>query len=342
MDLRRELHVRRGALCLLIAFAALARPAAAAQLEAFASVEAGFAGLCTFASVFLPGMPIAASYGMPSGQTFQQCGFSGDSGADDEIGAAPAASWSASAPGFSGTAQSSADFGVLQASASGTNTNAGNSLGDAAGAFALFTDTLTITSPTQADGQPGFLAFDLFFEGQIDATNGDFDPTQGPPLGGGSAIVAIVVGPQIVDTFLAEVLLNGADLPLTNPHLPGFVATLEPTGRSLGGTEVVATSSQYAPSFTFGTPFTLTVGLLAQADPRTESSALGTASTDFSTVRLVGVRALDVSHQPVTDDVIVSESGTQYVPEPPVGTWAFAALGVLALRVRAASASTSS
>jgi len=331
-----ELLLRSRALALLVALAG-ASPAAAAELEAFASVEAGFAGGCIFGPVFLPGgNPYSGVYGIPTNSTFQDCGFSADSGVQDvkQVTGPVGATWTASDGQFSGNAQASASYGGVGASASGSSTRSGNSLGDAAGAYGVFTDAITLTSPTHANGTAGFVAFVFDVDGQVEVTNGAFDPGFAQLLGHADAFLALSMNGALANVFRGDVTLEGPQMPSTYPPSAGFTETSGATGWSLAGADTVSTAGDPR-AITFGTPFALTVGLLAEAYPQTESASVGTASVDFlTTARLTQVLVYDAAQHPVSDFQLTSESGTLYAPEPPGATAAIAALGVLALRAR--------
>src|SRR6476659_4218233 len=61
----------------VVALAALISNARAASVEAYASVEAGFANTCLFSSVFLPeGHPFSGTFGAPANGNFQDCALS--------------------------------------------------------------------------------------------------------------------------------------------------------------------------------------------------------------------------------------------------------------------------
>lgn len=326
-----------GRLLLVLTIALAARATrAASQLEAFASVEAGTAGLCSITPVFFPGGPaFSGTYGIPA--DFQACGFSADSGAADHVqtrGSADA-SWTASSPQFSGSSQAHAEFASLGAKASAANQNQGNVLGNAAGAFGAFSDTLTVTSPTHPSGDGGYVVFDFAVDGQLGAHNGDYDAGVTRFLGRASATVAVRVGTTPANVLTAQVVLNGPQVPSTTPlHAAGFSATHEPTGWTFAG----STAAHSPPlAFEFGTPFAFAAGLLAEVYPQTESAAAGDASSNFfATARLTGIEVLDAGRSPVSEFQISSESGTRYVPEPErASRGAVAIAGLLALAGRA-------
>jgi hypothetical protein len=333
---RLELLLRSRALALLVALAG-ASPAAAADLEAFASVEAGSAGGCVFAPVFLPGgNPYSGVYGIPTNSTFQGCGFSADSGVQDvkQATGPVSATWTASDAQFSGAAQASASYGSVGASASGSSTRSGNSLGDAAGAYGVFADALTVTSPSHANGTAGLVAFEFDVDGQVAVTNGAFDPGFAQLLGHADAFLALSVDGRLANVLRGDVTLEGSETPSIEPALAGFLSTQGPTGWSFAGADSVSSASFPLP-MTFGTPFALTVGLLAEAYPQTESASVGTASVDFlTTAKLTRVFVYDSLDRPIYDFQLTSESGMVYAPEPPGATLAITAWLVLALRAR--------
>ncbi len=286
------------ALLLSVAGPLAVGPVRAAQLEAVASVEAGVAA-CSLSSLPLPDGGVGG-YNVPSGTTFVGCGFSGDSGLDDQTAASGplAASGSAGDVQFAGAAQAQADYGPLSAAASGTSTRSGNFTGNAAAAFASFTDVLTATSASIANGSPGWVIFHFAIAGQIDVEN--------------------------------AVELIGSQAPtLLPPVLSGFTNTLGTTGWTVAGSGASATSKL---PISFGTPFSTTVTLLAEAFPQTQSLASGSADVSFlSGATLIGFEFIDALQQPIGDVVVTAESGTQYVPEPSSELLALASAAAVAL-----------
>jgi len=302
--------------CALSLGLAAARRAAAAQVEAFASVEAGTAGPCTVTPVFLPGgPPFSGVYGVPP--DFQACGFSADSGLSDVVqpGGAAVASWTASTTQFAGSSQAQAEFGRLGARASGTNSAQGNVLGNAAGAYGAFTDTLTVTSPAKATCDGGYVRLDFAVDGQVSAHNGAYDPGVHQLLGHANAMVAVRVDGTPANVLAAQAVLNGSQVPSTTPlNAPGFVPTQDPTGWTFAGSTVARSPLLF---FQFGTPFVVTAGLLAEAYPQTESQAMGDAGADFfATATLTAIEVFDAGQAPLADFQISAESGTHYAPEP--------------------------
>jgi hypothetical protein len=208
----------------------------------------------------------------------------------------------------------------------------GNSLGDAAGGFGVFTDGLTITSALHPNGTPGSVAFEFSVDGSVDATNGGFDPGFAQLLGHADALLGIEVNSALDIVFEDDVTLEGPQAPFTDPpNLAGFTATAGATGWTLAGAATVSNATLPFP-ITFGTPFTLTIGLLAEAYPQTESAAMGVANVDFSeTASLTKVLVYDGEGMPVARFGVTSDSGTEYAPEPAATTAASVALAVLSL-----------
>ena len=77
---------------------------------------------------------------------------------------------------------------------------------------------------------------------------------------------------------------------------------------------------------TWGSPWDLKVGLLAQSAHTSDASFLSTA-------RIVDIQLFDAAHQRITDFTLGAASGTDYlavmVPEPPA--WGLCLLGLLGL-----------
>ena len=308
--------------------------ARSAQLDAFASVEAGPASGCTFAPVFLPGDPYSGVYAIPSdGHTFVECGFSADSGVTEDFEAAglASASHTASDAKYSGGANASAAYGVLGASASGTSTRAGNVSGNTAGAFGVLDDVLTITSPSQADGASGSVVFDFAVDGTLAVENAAWDPGTAQLLGTAYAFAAVRVDGALANAFRANVTLFGSQPPSTIPaNAPGFDATQTATGWSFGG--IAAAKSLTKLPIHFGTPFAFTAGLVVEAHPLTASDGVpGTASAAFDGgLTLTGFEVFDAAQQPVAEFSVGAESGTHYVPEADAASDELIALAALA------------
>ena len=305
---------------------AVSQAARGAQVQAFASVEAGSAGICIEAPVFLPSNPFSGVYGVPAqGSTFNSCGFDGGSGASTKTAASGpvTANWSATHSGtqggFTGSSQAIARYGMVGAAAQGTTTMGGNFMGNAAGAYGLFSDTLTMTSPSHAAGSAGAVQFQFTVDGSISVTNGAFDPNVSMLLGHADALIGVQVNNTSAQApFNATAVLFGTQTGQVRPA-GGFTTGIG----SVSGTATVTTA---AFPINFGVPYDLTAGLLAEAYAQTESTATGTAAASFlTTAKLTGIEVLDASNHVVSDFSIQSASGTAYgangvVPEPSIVT----------------------
>jgi hypothetical protein len=193
-------------------------------------------------------------------------------------------------------------FGILHVSASSTfNVNNGWAL---ALGYVAFTDDLTITSPSHANGTAGKLT--LVYS--IDGTN--------TTTGGGHA-------------FLQVVARDYSESDLQNPVV-NYVHDFN--GSSVNGTFFATPFT-----FTYGTQFEIYLSMQATAGsvidsgigystPNVTASGSG-ASNFFNTLVLTGLQTADGLGNPVGDSVFDSSSHTPYTqagiaPEP--GTWALA------------------
>ena len=314
-------HLRQLVAATLAALPALSSNAPAASVEAYATVEAGFANTCLLSSLFLPGgHPFAGTLGVPAqGATFQDCGFSMNSGASNPSSATGTvnATWTASASdnsgySFTGSAAGRAAYGVFGAQASAKISSpfyTGGSLGNAAAAYGVMNDVLDITSPSHAAGTAGFIVFTFSVDGSLNAG------TAAQVANGANALIGVRLGTQEVAPFSAIAL--GGDQGTVNPsHLSGFTM----------GVGTVSGSGSVSPGdleFFFGVPTEFQAGLYAGVRPSTAATGgSGEATVSFmSTARITGIQVLDGAMNPISDFTITAESGALYtanglVPEP--------------------------
>lgn len=298
----------------------------AASVEAYSSVEAGFANTCLLGSVFLPGPGHAFSgtFGAPTpGETFQSCGFSASSGAANPSAAAGPvnATWSASASdahGYSFTGQSSAraNYGVFGAAASASISGpfyTGGSLGNSAAAYGVMSDTIVINSPGHAAQTAGFLKLKFSIDGTLNAGTDTHAPS------GANALLGVRLGP-VFDAPFNATAFAGQQGTLTRPA-PGFVTGIG----TVSGTTSVTTGAM---EFFYGVPTELQTGLLAQVKPATLGVVPGHAEASFmTTAKVTGVEVFDGAGNSVSDFTIDAQSGAHYgpngiiaVPEP-AGIW---------------------
>lgn len=232
---------------------------------------------------------------------------------------------------FQGMAGARANFGALGVAASGVHVgdSGGTTAVFAAGA-AFFQDRLTATSPLIAPSAPGYVRYVFSMDGALSA-----------PLGQrGSASVQLNLrhgsGPVL---GLGRLGVQAGD-PGTFTAIDGAVG-----GWTLGtGTAAGAGlfgSTIHVPFFgdldlpmTWGSPWEVTVGLLAQSAHTSDASFLSTA-------RLVDIQLFDSAHQRIGNVTLSAASGTDYlatpVPEPQAWALWLLGLGAVAWRRRRAA-----
>jgi hypothetical protein len=201
-----------------------------------------------------------------------------------------------------------ASFGILHVTASSTfNVNNGWAL---ALGYVAFTDDLTITSPSHANGTLGKLTLGYYIDGTTSAT------------GGGHAFLQVIA----------------RDYDLNNPSSP-LVNYVKDYPNSTNGSFVVPVTMP----FVYGTKFELYLSMQATAgsiidsgvgysNPNVTAAGSGTVNF-FNTLVLNQLQTSDNGGIPVGDSVIIGDSGTAYTqagvaatPEP--CTWALTALAI--------------
>jgi MYXO-CTERM domain-containing protein len=294
------------------------------EVEAFAGVVGG----TPTAGVGVPGE--CSTYGAPEPEAsfFPGVGMSVPSGGIAHCGYAGALTDNVAATGplaaaqtlapvllgnpgaagtYEGSADSSADFKVLRARASGTVTapGGGSPLALAnSSAAAIFDDMLTVTSNRVSSPSPGFVRYTFSFEGTLSAPG---------------AVVPFMPG---IAAALVGFEHNGADYPLVSAQVVRgsngtFQALDGSTGGIVTGPGTVTASGTFTSKITgefgqiidqeitVGQPFRLKAGLI--------TTMIGTGDVEFkSTARLVKVEFFDRDHAPITDAVVTSASGTFY------------------------------
>lgn len=314
------------AAALWLVAASICDPAMAAPvLESFAGVVGGapngtnIPGSCStypapavFQSFFGGGL----GFFVPQGG-IADCGYSGDL-SDLTAAVGPLVATQSLAPvilgnpGFAGTftgsADATADYKTLGASAHGTVTSpgAGTTLAlQASASAALFDDILTVSSPLVTSPSPGFVRYVFGFHGDLAVPTvvvSGLGGTASAQLhiahaGGGTLrIVGVDVGAG------GTGVLNSRDG--TNA---GFVAGVG----SIAGAGTFTSAVQdglgntYDLPIVWGQPFELKAGLLALV--------FGNGNSNFSTTAvLTDVQFFDAAHNPVTTFSVTSASGTFY------------------------------
>lgn len=200
---------------------------------------------------------------------------------------------------FDGTAKASAAPGVLRAEAHahlvGGTVN-GIALFNSM-AIATFSDDVRAVSGVIPGGSDGFFRYRFRVDGSLSAPGASaaFEP------GETFAALSIQQGTSGAFGFFSATVRRGSNNgSINNGPLPaGWVGGM---GSLSGGSEFVT----FDLPMVWGGSSVLKVGLMA--------SAYGTADTMFgSTARLVGVEALDAARNPVSDFVLTSASGTNYL-----------------------------
>ncbi len=202
--------------------------------------------------------------------------------------------WS-SANQYSGTAAAVARYGLLGAEAHGTYTGWGSS-NTVAGSesFAIFQDTLTVTSLAVPAGAAGAILLHITVDGNMTST--------GDAGTGGIEVNYQVNGGPIYSLMHASVDPRGGGFyPFSGPGRAGFSIS----DTAISGSGVFDTFSL---PFTFGTPFDTRIGLLASVVPQKNNVEDVVFS---STVRVSGIDIFGPGGQ-VAGFSIASGSGTVY------------------------------
>jgi hypothetical protein len=299
--------------------ALLAAPAQAGSLMAFAGVVGGagtgsFVNNCTTYSAPPELAPMfgSAALSMNVAGGVAPCGYSGG-WSSPTAASGPLANSASLAPvllgnpgftgSFDGTANSSASFGSLGASAHGNIS--GGTPGSPVALFystgaSFLTDTLTVTSPLVASLSAGFVRYRFSVDGSLSAPG----PAGSLLFGTASAHLNLIhqgVGPY----FIMAASVSRGQLPTINGAAPG--ASWSASTGSLSGSETFV--SPLLP-MVWDQPWDVQVALMAQA--------YGSADADFlNTARIAGIELFDASGNPVTQFSLASSSGATYgVPEP--------------------------
>jgi probable HAF family extracellular repeat protein len=222
---------------------------------------------------------------------------------------------------FQGAAGARASYGSLGVSASGVQvgSSGGTSATYATGA-AFFQDTLTASSPLVAPSAPGFVRYVFRMDGSL------FTPTG---QGGGASVQLNIQQAGGQNLGLGRLQVQAGD--------PAIFSAIDgsPAGWTLGVGSISGAgtfgSTIHVPFFgdvdlpmNWGSPWDLTVGLLAQSQHTANASFMASA-------QLVDIQLFDAAHQRISDFSLSAASGTNYlapVPEPASG--ALAVVGLLA------------
>ena len=233
---------------------------------------------------------------------------------------------------YQGSAGARASYRSLGVESAGIRVGTPNGTTDAyAAAAAFFKDTLTASSPLVAPAAAGFVRYVFSMDGTLSSALGQ----------GGSASVQLNIqqgAGQVLGLGRLGVQDGQSGLFYA---IDGSAASWALGSGSVGGSGIFG-STIHVPFFgdvdipmTWGSPWDLTVGLLALSAHTSDASF-------FSTASLVDIQLFDASHRRITDATLSAASGTDYlaqpqgpaqVPEPP--TWALLLLGLTMLSIKA-------
>lgn len=274
-------------------------PAGAQQLESYVLTAGGLSSCNTY------GTPAAVftrfgSHGVsePVGG-FAACGVTATERLRTATGGtlsdamALQTSWGIPGNAFDGTTAVQARFGNLHASARSVfSGSTSSSTVDGAEGFATCRDTLTITSPSAAQGSVGYVRIHVRVTGSLSTTTGTSDVE-----------LKYLLGDNLAYTMFRGQAFHPAAVPFliagTGPALTGF--TLSPGAAS--GSGVVTT---FWTPFTFGTPLDFELRLLAYTVP----SSTGITAVDFRS-RVVDFEVYGAG-QLLDDYRIGSAAGVRY------------------------------
>jgi hypothetical protein len=292
------------------------------SLTAFAGVVAGAGG----------GGGCSATFGMPTGLSFfppsfpfvntggiAPCGYSGTYSTNvgtvgpvtnsQSVSGVPL-DQSATSVRFAGTANATASYGSLGASATASTTGGvtSNSVALFSGmGAATFTDFITASSPLVASLSNGFVRYQISVDGSLSAL--------GTPAAFffGETYVSLDLQQDAGPTYeiMNATVRRGSNPTITNGTPPAGWASA--AGSLSGG----STFFSLLLPMTWGTQWQLKVGLL--------SWAYGTSETQFlSTAKITGVTLYDASQREVSNVTLTSATGTDYArigqPTTPIST----------------------
>ncbi|HUL81192.1 MAG TPA: hypothetical protein VL131_03560 [Gammaproteobacteria bacterium] len=209
---------------------------------------------------------------------------------------------------FDGSSTALAQYGVVSAAAHASTTGAtNNSTVYGSEGLGIATDTLTITSPSVANGAAGKIVYTFHVDGTIAAAGPGTSILDVNYQQGNSSSLTLMrssVDPRFAP-FITAVFGSTAGFALTN--VPGTMESYVGSGDF----------QTFQLDFTYGTPFDFAFGLRALTFP-----AIGTNDVSAST-SITGISVF-ASGSPVTSFLVSSASGTAYdaagahvVPLPP-------------------------
>ncbi|MCE4556682.1 PEP-CTERM sorting domain-containing protein [Pelomonas cellulosilytica] len=328
------LHRHPSCLAVAAALAAsLAAPAHAGSLDTYAGGVGGIARGSVDSGCYTSGTPDAlkpffSGGSFPAGG-IAACGLTGgldqDSGSSGRVASTYAVGPvklgipEGHAAVYSGQADAFARYGWVGVSAAGQFAggvaNGGPGTYDSMVAAAKFTDTLTATSASVAQGSKGYVRYAFELSGSASAPG---------------ALAPYFTGSTVLDLLYMnsyQPVKYGWSAQLTRGSTGFFSYRLVPDGWTTTPGMLSGSSTFYSEDLpiVWGQSWDLTVGLVA--------SAYGDVTSNFmSGARLVGVQLFDSQHQAVGDSRLLSASGTDYlapVPEAASGWMMLAGLGGL-------------
>lgn len=301
---------------------ALAGPAAAAQLQAYAGAVGGRASGFDCGTI-----GPTLDYGGVSGIRLPTGGFAGCNlqGAivDKSSAAGPltaqqnvTATW-AEGGSFVGQANARANYGNLGVAATGAMTGPTSALTfhQTAG-FARYQDTMTLNRPGIATGTPGTVDFAFLIDGILSSLP---NPPYSQQADIGLGIrVGSGIAPGRAPWFAFQATVVGDGLPFVRGGSTGLPGSFALTPGSLSGSANILSTANFA--MRWGEPFEVEVAFMATVEPCCYGTSL--AAEFMSTARLSGISA-QAAGVTVTDFTVLSGSGTAYgpggllpVPEP--------------------------
>ena len=226
---------------------------------------------------------------------------------------------------YSGQANAIARYGSLGVSAQGSFQNGkpdgSPGIYNNTVAAAKFTDTLTASSTSFANGSAGFVRYAFDLHGTTSA------------LGTPAAYYTGETRIELLYMNSYQPVEYGWGLGIRRGNLGLIQNTTPPAGWTTSTSYLSGGSTFYSFDLPiiWGQSWDLTVGFIAYA--------YGEASADFlGTAKLTGVQVFDSSHNEVTNFSLLSASGTNYlaapVPEPETYAMLLAGLGLMGAMVK--------
>ena len=213
---------------------------------------------------------------------------------------------------FTGSANGTADYGTMGASANGQFTGySGGTLTEAA-SFGLFDDMFTITSPDHTTGTLGTALFTFKISGSMSTagSNATYDTNV-------DALLRAVIAGTPENIFHATVYPTSAELFACSGNTTGLTVV----AGSVSGTATCSNAGTV--TFTYGVPFEIKAGLLVQATPATMGDATGSMTAALTGIGVSGESKISVSAASGTlfldtdgDGILDQYDNCPYTPNP--------------------------